>query len=86
MAVMWQALFDVSSPILHTAKALHASGIKALAPAKWAAFNLFALSFLVGTAARHVVAFFSTLLICILGAAMASALRTRHLRPEECRA
>lgn len=47
MSVMWQALFDISNPILHTAKALHASGVKALEPVKWAAFNLFALSFLV---------------------------------------
>ncbi|KAG2445642.1 hypothetical protein HXX76_000252 [Chlamydomonas incerta] len=47
MSVMWQALFDISNPILHTAKALHASGVKALEPVKWAMFNLFALSFLV---------------------------------------
>ncbi|GFR43619.1 hypothetical protein Agub_g4718 [Astrephomene gubernaculifera] len=47
MSVMWQALFDVSNPILHTAKALHASGLRQLEPAKWALFNLFAATFLI---------------------------------------
>ncbi len=47
MSVMWQALFDVSNPILHSAKALHASGVKQLEGVKWALFNLFAASFLV---------------------------------------
>ncbi|PNH02608.1 LAG1 longevity assurance 2 [Tetrabaena socialis] len=47
MSVMWQALFDISNPILHTAKALNASGVKQLGPLKWLMFNLFALTFLV---------------------------------------
>ncbi|GLC45035.1 Ceramide synthase 5 [Pleodorina starrii] len=46
MSVMWQALFDLSNPILHSAKALHASGLKQLEGVKWALFNLFALTFL----------------------------------------
>lgn len=47
MCVMWQALFDISNPILHAAKALHTSGVKSLEPVKWFCFNLFGLSFLV---------------------------------------
>ncbi|KXZ47409.1 hypothetical protein GPECTOR_35g847 [Gonium pectorale] len=47
MSVMWQALFDVSNPLLHCAKALHASGLKSLVPLKWALFNGFAATFLV---------------------------------------
>ncbi|KAG2445646.1 hypothetical protein HXX76_000256 [Chlamydomonas incerta] len=47
MQVMWQALFDISNPILHTAKALNASGVKAVANVKWAVFILFAMSFFV---------------------------------------
>ena len=40
MQVTWQALFDISNPILHTAKALNASGVKAVARLKWGVFIL----------------------------------------------
>jgi hypothetical protein len=40
MQVMWQALFDISNPILHTAKALNASGVKAVKSVKWVVFIL----------------------------------------------
>lgn len=46
MSVMWQALFDLSNPILHTAKGLHALALPPLETLKWLMFNLFALTFL----------------------------------------
>mmetsp|Transcript_5051 Transcript_5051/g.10965 ORF Transcript_5051/g.10965 Transcript_5051/m.10965 type:complete len:284 (-) Transcript_5051:702-1553(-) len=45
--IMWMALFDVSNPILHTAKMLHAAGAPVLEAAKWAAFFTFAATFFV---------------------------------------
>ncbi|EFJ50881.1 hypothetical protein VOLCADRAFT_88264 [Volvox carteri f. nagariensis] len=47
MSVMWQALFDISNPILHIAKGLHAASIRQLGGLKWLLFNLFAVTFLV---------------------------------------
>lgn len=47
MSVMWQALFDISNPILHMAKALHAMGVPRLEGLKWLMFNLFAVTFFV---------------------------------------
>ncbi|GIL70390.1 hypothetical protein Vretimale_3579 [Volvox reticuliferus] len=47
MSVMWQALFDISNPILHLAKALHSAAIQPLERLKWAMFNLFAITFFV---------------------------------------
>ncbi|KAG2493461.1 hypothetical protein HYH03_008278 [Edaphochlamys debaryana] len=47
MCVMWQALFDVSNPLLHIAKGLHSANVPALEPLKHAMFKFFALSFLV---------------------------------------
>ena len=43
--VMWQALFDISNPLLHVAKTLNYISVPALETPKWLAFALFALTF-----------------------------------------
>lgn len=47
MSVMWQALFDLSNPFLHFAKALHFARISQLDFIKWSLFNLFAATFFI---------------------------------------
>jgi ceramide synthetase len=49
--IMWQALFDISNPLLHFAKTLHAARVQRLQGLKWVLFNAFAAAFFIARVA-----------------------------------